>query len=244
MTHDAYLKEQFIGQDPNYGKVGRDIFKSIKDMYKETLGYIPMKPMALLEATEKDSDVIKDISCSAPNDLLLDNFGVMLSSCINTGADVQRNVVDVNGITRTLHFQENGNINMAFATYSRPPPFFPGVDLSLGGLLRIGWGDSLGFPWSPNRTDYQLRQEFVVVPQTFFQTVSVPVWVEANQQATLFSQVNSVVANFNVGECGLYAYYRLGSGNSIVLIMLSHDQTGLAVSDGDNIKTTYTWSLS
>ena len=237
---DDYLQQQFVDEDPNYHKVGRDIYKAIKDKWKDKLGYIPLRPMALLQATEPGSDVLKGISCSEPDDLLLDNFGVMLSSCINTGSDVQRNVVDEIGITRTMHWQENGNFPNAFTTADSTP----GPAFALGGLIEIGFGDSQGNPWNPQRSDFQLRQRFIVVPQSLFQNVSTPEWISNDQDVVLSSQVNGVVGNFIVGECGMFEFFRRGFTTNADLIMLSHDKTGLMVSDGDNIKTTYTWSLS
>lgn len=238
-----YLNQQFKDTNPvENNKVARDITKSIKDLWLDKLKYIPLKPMALLQATEPGSDVLKSLSCSEPDDLLLDNFGVMLSSCINTGADVQRDVVDEVGVTRDIHWQENQNLRMAFATADGTPGQTPA--LSLGSVVEIGFGDSMGNPWNPQRSDFQLRQRFVVVPQSLFQNVSTPEWVSANQEVMFSSQVNSVVGNFIVGECGAFTLYRVGFGTGSALIMLSHDKTGLMVADGDNIKTTYTWSLS
>jgi hypothetical protein len=235
---DSYLQEQFVGKDPNYNKVGRDIFKAIKDKWKDKIGYIPLRPMALLQATEPNSDVIKGLSCSEPNDLLLNNFGTMLSSCINTGGNVRRDVVSQDGITRTIHFQETGNIRMCFATETSP------VALSLGGQLQIGFGDSGGGPWNPNRSDFKLREQFAALPQANFFPVTTPVWISMDQEVILSGQINNVTGNFVVGECGMFCFWRLGFSTTRVLVMISHDKTGLAVNDGENIKTTYTWSLS
>ena len=239
-SFQKYVNEQFIGKDPSRVNVGRDIFKSLKDNWMDKLGYIPQKPMALIKVTKQNSPIIKGLGFSEPDDLLLDNFGVMLSSCINTGSDVQRNVVDEIGITRTMHWQENGNFPNAFTTADSTP----GPAFALGGLIEIGFGDSQGNPWNPQRSDFQLRQRFIVVPQSLFQNVSTPEWISNVQNVVLTSQVNGVVGDFNVGECGMFEFFRRGFTTNADLIMLSHDKTGLMVSDGDNIKTTYTWSLS
>jgi len=238
-TFQQYVNEQFIGKDPNRTDVGRDIFKALKENWIEKIGYIPTKPMAIIKVTEKDSPIIKSLGFSEPDDLLLDNFGVMMSSCINTGADVQRNVVDYTGVVRTMHFQENGNINMAFATYQRPPPFFPGVDLSLGGYLRVGSGVT-----PPARSDFQIETPMIIPPMTGFLNVGIPYWIEANQEAVVQTLITPALIAGDINECGLYSLMRLGSSNSSVIIMMSHDAATASFNEGDHIEMSYTWSLS
>lgn len=229
-----YMNEQFIGKDPNYNKVGKDIFKSLKENWVEKIGYIPMKPMALIQVREsQDSPVLKGIGFSEPNDLLLDNFGVMLSSCINTGADVQRNITDENGVVRTVHFQENQNFRMAFATEISP------VALSLGGFFKVGSGTT-----TPARSDFDIETAFGVPPLSSNLAVIIPVWISNDQEAIVTSFITNVLLDDTIRECGMFVRWRIGFSTGSANFMVSHDATSVNVDAGDFFEMTYTWSLS
>lgn len=82
------------------------------------------------------------------------------------------------------------------------------------------------------------------MPQANFIPVTTPVWVEMDQEGTLSGTVFGVSFGGTVGECGMFANWRQDSSTISRKFMISHDKTGLAFSDLDNIKVTYTWSLS
>jgi hypothetical protein len=229
-----YMNDQFIGKDPNQKNVGRDIFKALKENWKEKLGYIPLKPMALITVTDPNSPILKGIGFSKPNDLLLDNFGVMLSSCINTGGDVRRNVVDETGVVRTVHFQENGNIRMCFATETSP------VALSLGGFFKVGQGTT-----APARSDFDIETPFVTAPLSGDIGVIQPVWISNDQEAIVTAIISNIILGGTIEECGMFCRWRIGFGTTAADFMVSHDLTGsVNFSSGDHIQMTYTWSLS
>ena len=234
-SFQKYVNEQFIGKDPSRVNVGRDIFKSLKENWMDKLGYIPQKPMALIKVTEQNSPIIKGLGFSDPDDLLLDNFGVMLSSCINTGSDVQRNVVDNTGIVRTIHFQENGNLPMAFATADSTP----GPALSLGGFLQLGSGTT-----PPARPDFALEVPFVISPQAGNKGVITPVWIPADQEALVTALISNIIVGETIRECGMFCQWRIGFTNTKADFMISHDAVNTSFDGGDHIEITYTWSLS
>ena len=230
------MNEQFVGKDPNRINVGKEIFKALKENCKEKIGYIPLKPMALVEVTEPDSSILKGIGFSEPNDLLLDNFGAFLGAAINNGVDAFRNLTDRNGNVQDVHVQENQNLRMFNATEITP------VALSLGGFLAIGKGDVTS--WDPQRSDFDLRTPFVTPPESNNIAVAIPAWISEDQEGIVTGLVTNTQLAGVVGECGMFCIWRIGFGTGASSFMISHDKTGVPFGAGANIQITYTWSLS
>lgn len=234
-SFQQYMNEQFVGKDPSRSNVGRDIFKALKEKYKEKLGYIPLKPMALIEVREQDSPVLKAIGFSEPDDLLLDIFGAMFSGCINTGADVLRNITDNTGVVRTVRFQENGNAPNAFATGDGTPA----PNLSMGGFFKLGSGVT-----PPTRADFQIETSLIAAPFSGNVSIITPVWISANQEGIVTGILSNALIAETIFECGMFCNWRQDSSTSGRSFMVSHDATNVPYQINDHVQVTYTWSLS
>ncbi len=232
---EDYMTEQFVGKDYAKVNVGKEIYKALAENWTEKLGYIPLRPMALIQVTDpKDPTILTGIGFSEPDDLLLDNFGVFLSSTINNGPDLTRTCVDENGIVRSIKFQEASFSQKMYCNNT-----VSGGTVSLGGFLKIGQDST-----APTRPDFDLTQPFISGPQSGNIAPLKPVWDSDDQQGDVTGLVTNATLGGTVRECGLYATWLEGTSNNNTNIMLSHDIASVNFDPGANIQITYTWSLS
>ena len=230
MSLQDYINEQFVGKDRNREQVINDIYKAAKDAWNDKLGYIPMKPMALITVHNPHSSIVESIGFSEPDDLLLDNFGVFLSSII-TGADSSKNLVDDSGIVRTLDWVGDNNHDY-YASRD-----IGGTIRSTGSYMQVGRGGVIA------RSDFTVTDPFVVAPESNVFTTGSGGWISGNQQVVINGLLNNVTTSDVIGECGLFCLWHIQSANTF-RFMISHDVAGAAFSSGQNVNVTYTWSIT
>lgn len=231
-----YLKEQYIGKDPNYKDIGEDIYRVIKEGYCKKLGYMPMKPMAVITVTDGESPILQDISCSEPNDILLNNFGFFLSGVLGSGipaAGAKIQMVDNFGFTR------NYNMRSAGDTYNRTSAVAPILSTGMG--LQIGQNPS---GLTPTRSDFQLFVPFAATPEALpFSTGGAGVWVPASQQAVCAGIMGPAsIVGGTVRESLLLAFWQ-DESNIQREVALSHDQVFVSFGAGGFVTLTYTWGI-
>lgn len=225
----AYLKEEFIGKDPNRVKIDEDIFRVIKETYCKKLNYVPLKPMALVIVNDPGSEIIKDISCSEPNDLLTNQFGLALAGILSSAGESNRTLVNNLGVSQSV------NLNSVGFTYNRTstvaPVTAPGVQ------TQLGQGTS-----TPQRTDIDIETPFTISPESLKLSIIAGGWFPASQQVIAKSLFQNAGANGNAGECALFGRWQ-NTSRIMNSFMLSHDLVTINWAKGQNVSVTYTWSI-
>lgn len=220
------LQEHFIGEDKNKIKIQDEIFKTIKENWNKKLGYVPEKPMALITVYDpKDPDILKSIGCSEPNDLLTDIFGASLSGMINNG-NAARNITNESGVVKTVNFNDSGGNQFA---RNDPGP--------CGTTMRVGRGGPI------DRSDFNLTDPFVVVPEALNFNVTPGGWLSGSQTVVVNGLLAGVTTSDTIGECGLYMRWR-SIPTAYFRYMISHDVAGASFQSGQNVNVTYTWSIT
>lgn len=229
-----YLLEEFVEKDKTKLNIQDDIFKSIKEGWDKKLGYVPERPMALVTITDPDEpNVLKSIGCSEPNDLILDNFGVVFAGQFNNNVNTLRNLVDEFGNTKTFRVGGTTPVNYC-GTQNIGTPF------SAGMRMLIGSNSSAG---GVARSDFDLNDRFVAAPEALPFGVTPGGWISGNQQVVVEGVINNVTTNDSIGEAGLQAFWNdtAAVGNNI---LICHDICGGAFLSGQNVNLTYTWSIT
>lgn len=230
MSLQEYVSQQFVGKDKSKQDILNEIYKAGKDAWNDKLGYIPLKPMALITVHNPNSSIIESIGFSEPTDILTNIFGASFGAMFNSGGTVSRNIQDEDGIVRTIWMNDqNGN------QYTRN-----NGGTSVGMQMQIGRG--LG---TFNRSDFNLTDPFVVAPESNKFTISPGGWNSGNQQVVVNGLLTNVTTSDSIGECALWArwYVQIGVNNT-KFFLLSHDLAGASFSSGQNINVTYTWSIT
>ncbi len=232
--YQLYLQQQFLDQDKSKKSVSEEIFKTIKEKWNEKLGYVPQKPMALITIHDPDdSNIIKSMGASEPDDIITDQFGAIFAGQYNNGGAHNRIIPDRDGFSRIVRVGDlagSGYAAMVFGGQSVGMQFWVG---------RNGNSDPV------TRSDFTLNDEFVVAPQTLpFNMTAAGGWIPANEHVVAEAVLNGVVGNDSIGECGLLAKWTRDPFNVTSLFLITHDIAGGAFVDGQNINVTYTWSIS
>ncbi len=229
MTLENYVSEQFVGKDKDLAKIQEDIFQTIKEGWNEKLGYVPLKPMALITVHNPKSSIIESIGFSKPNDLLTNIFGAAFAGMWNAGGNVLKNLTDINGIVNTV-VMKLANSN-GYNRTSSPS--------NVGMRMKVGQGGAIA------RSDFQLTTPFVAAPESNLFNITPGGWISGNQQVIVSGLLASVTTSDVIGECGLFAKWRTNTApNFNSDFMISHDVASASFSGGQNINVTYTWSIS
>lgn len=226
MSLQDYIAEQYIGQDKSKQQILDDIYKSAKDAWKDKIGYIPLKPMALITVHNPNSSIIESIGFSEPEDLLTNIFGAGFAGMLNSGGTVEKNLTDENGIVRTLKMNDSGG-----DTYARSGN-------TCGCVMRVGRGGTI------LKSDFNLTDPFVAVPENGFFNVTPGGWNSGNQQVIVNGLLASVTSSDTIGECGLFCRWFSDAAGTAFYFLLSHDAAGASFNSGQNINVTYTWSIT
>ncbi len=226
MKFQQYLQEQFIGQDKSKQNILDEIYKAAKDGYKDKIGYIPLKPMALITVHEPKSPIIESIGFSEPDDLLTNIFGAAFSGMLNGGGNVDRGISDENGVVRFIRL--NSTTSNRYTNNS-----FGGN----GVRMQIGRGNSIA------RSDFNLDDPFVVAPESQKFEVNSGGWLSGSQTVVVNGLLSGVTTSDSIGECALWGLW-LRDNTASSHFLLSHDAAGGSFSSGQNVNVTYTWSIS
>ena len=189
MSLQQYISEQFVGQDKSKQQILNDIYKSAKDAWNDKLGYIPLRPMALITVHNPKSSIIESIGFSEPDDLLTNIFGAAFSGMWNNGANTQRNISDSDGTVRTMNMNdpETTFVN----TYARSIS-------GAGCVMRVGRGGTI------LRSDFNLTDPFIIAPEANMFNTNGGAWFSANQQVIVEGLLANVTTTDIIGECGLF----------------------------------------
>lgn len=227
MSLQDYMQEQFIGHDKSKQQILDEIYRAAKDGWKDKLGYIPLKPMALVTVHNPNSSIIESIGFSEPNDLLTNIFGAALGGMFNSGGTVTKNITDESGIVRSI-WMNNSSGNQ----YTRN-------NNAAGCNMQIGRGGAI------QRSDFNLTDPFIVAPESNKFQITPGGWNSGNQQAIVNGLLTNVTTSDTIGECALWFrwYVQLGLNNA-VWFLGSHDVAGASFSSGQNVNVTYTWSIT
>lgn len=232
MTIQDYVSEQFVGKDKHRLTVQDDLWKSIKEAYKEKFNYVPLKPMALITAHNPETpSIIESIGFSDPNDIINDNFGVLFSRVI-AASNPDFTMTDYLGVVRTYRGLSTGYNRRENSPYSS----------SVGSYMRVGRGGG-GFA----RSDTDLFDPFIVSPEANFFVTGSGGWLSPNQQVVIDGTLVNVTTSDTIGECGLYIICKTttnSTAGSNKINMMSHDAAGTAFVGGQNVNVTYTWSIT
>jgi len=234
MLLQSYINEQFVGKDKSRDSILNEIYKSAKDGWKDKLGYIPMKPMALITVHDPNSSIIESIGFSEPDDILTDNFGVWLSLLQSGSPNASKFMVDYLGVSQLTTV--NSTAGSGFQR-REDSPFVS----SVGAYFKIGRN---GGGSTPARSDFDLFDPFVVAPESNFFVPSPGGWISGNQQVVINALLSSVTTSDTIGECGLYLFGNPSSSNHNKIFLISHDIAGSSFVGGQNINVTYTWSIT
>lgn len=236
MQLSEYITEQYVGQDKARVNLLDDIYKAAKDGYKEKLGYVPMKPMALITVHDPESSIIESVGFSEPDDILTDNFGVFLSLLQSGAPNSTKSMVDYLGVS---HFSRvNSNSGSGFQRREDSP-----FVASVGSYFKIG--RNFGGAGSVARSDFDLNEPYLVAPESNFFTNTPGGWLSGNQQVVINGLLASVTTSDSIGECGLYLYGTpQAASNRNKIFLMSHDIAGASFSGGQNVNVTYTWSIT
>jgi len=234
MSLQEYISEQFVGQDKSKQQILDEIYKAAKDAWYDKLKYIPLKPMALITVHNPGSSIIESIGFSEPNDIILNNFGIAFAGNFNNGAVVV-SLTDVFGVADDYRINSSNNIYNA--RDNNPNTEAIGTQMQLG----LGGGSFV-------RSNIALNNPFVSAPESNRFNTGEGGWLTGTQQVVVNGLLSNVTSTDTVGECGLFGLWRndsaAGAAQNVFIIMLSHDIAAASFVSGQNINTTYTWSIT
>ncbi len=232
MSIQQYVTEEFVGKNRELRKIQDDIFKSIKESWNEKLGYVPLKPMALITVCNPKSNIIESIGFSEPNDILNNRYGALLAGQLNNGT---KSIIisDDGNVSRTLIINSPTSTSM----YNRSNFGVNGP----GMRIRIGSNIS-GSPVL--RTDFTLNDPFLAAPESNYINITQGGWLTGSQTVVTNGLLSNVTTSGVIGECGLFGVWIENSATPQHTFMMSHDIAGASFSSGQNVNVTYTWSIT
>lgn len=234
MSLQEYISDQFIGQDKSKQQILDEIYKAAKDGWYDKLKYIPLKPMALITVHNPGSSIIESIGFSEPSDIILNNFGIAFAANFNNGSAIV-SLTDVFGAAHDHRINSSNNIYNA--RDNNPNTEAIGTQMQLG----TGGGSFI-------RSNIALNNPFVSAPESNRFNTGEGGWLTGTQQVVVNGLLSNVTTSDTVGECGLFGLWRddnaAGAGQNVFIIMLSHDIAAASFVSGQNINTTYTWSIT
>ena len=173
---------------------------------------------------------IKGIGLNVPNDLILDNFGLLLASLIRApvAAVTAFNMTDVTGAVKSFNSYSSGGASAYTFNNSLT------AAIALGTQLQVGSGTT-----APSRGDYCIETAFVTAPESGRFATGIGSYAAG---AISFSGAITAGGSGVVNETGFFAIWR---NLATPTVMLFHDvlAAGVPFTAGKIINVSYSISL-
>lgn len=211
-------------------KLIQDCNKFLIENKAKTLGYLP-RPCAVSLVSVVENGEVKSIGGSIPEDLILDQFGIIYNAYFRPSEVGQVNitVTDTGGVDRSIipriAFASNG-MNKALSQ-------------ALGTEIQVGQGSTL-----PARANVDIETVFAGAPESGRVGTGLGGYNSGLGQVTVSTVISPTSASGTVSESGLF-WVLADNVTTVRTFMILHDlvSPGVSFVAAQAINVTYTWQL-
>jgi len=233
LSHNDLLLE-FIGKTKN-NKTSYELLKLLSQNRKHCS--IFDQPMNIIDITNPFDNEILGIGASIPNDLILDNFGIMLNGYIGLASGA--NMTDIGGTIRALISKGSGDTvwNNCFQDNNVPTA---DVSLPIGTQFKLGDGSVVA------RSDFDVDSPLPDAPENALQNTIDGGWNSGLGRVTTSRAFPSATGSGTISEIGLYTVMsKLFLAPNTFSFMITHDLVtpNLSYSAGQIINVETVWQF-